>query len=95
MTHTTLSRHAQQRTGDRGISRVMIDAALAFGQKQRSDGSLYYIMTRRAVRDMLRVFQPDNPDRYRGLVVVCSPDKRTVITCFKNDNWTRKIRHKR
>ncbi len=90
-----LSLHAVKRSGARGITPQMIDAARAFGDRLRGDGSLYYFLGKRAQKRMLRVFRPDNPDAFLGLVVVCDPRDRTVITCYKNNKGPGRIRNKR
>jgi len=92
MTFDSITKHAANRALDRGITPSMLDAVYCFGDMIYAKGSLYYFMSGRAVRRMLRVFQPDNPDKYHGLVAVCDPVQGTLITCFKNRNWTKKIR---
>lgn len=90
-----LTDHVKKRAAARNISPAMFDAAFAFGDVLRTNGSLYYFMGKRAVKRMLKVYTPPNPDRYRGLVVVCDPLDLMVITAYKNINWPKKIHNKR
>ena len=91
----SLTRHALKRSAARGLSPQMIDAVRCFGDKVRADGSLYYFLGRRAHKRMMRVFRPDNPDAFLGLVLVCDPVSDTVITCYKNSKALKRIRDKR
>jgi len=90
-----ISKHAQSRHAMRGITPSMIDAAISFGDTFRSNGSLYYFLGDRARKRMLKVFKPQNPDKFLGLVVVCDPTGLNIITSYKNSGWPKQIRHKR
>ncbi len=89
------TKHLTKQAARRGITPIMLDAVKSFGDTLRADGSLYFFMGKRAVKRMLKVYQPRNPDRYLGLTLVCDPSGTQGITVYKNRNWPRAIRHKR
>lgn len=91
----TKSHHVQKVMLERGIDDLMIAAALEFGETVRAAGSLYYFLGKRALRRISKIFLPDNPEKWEGLVLVCDPENQLLITCFKNRNWLKKIKHKK
>ena len=87
--------HAQKMMLEKGINDLMISAAMEFGESIRAAGSLYYFLGKRAVKRLSKIFLPDHPERWEGLVLVCDPKGQMLITCFKNKNWLKRIRHKK
>jgi hypothetical protein len=78
----------------RNIPNVMIYAARYFGDRIYAKNSLYFFLGKKALKRLLKVFIPDNVDKWEGLVLVCDPKSETVITAFKNKNWLKRIKHK-
>lgn len=88
-----LTDHAIKRQSQRAISDTMILAVRSFGDKIYAKNSLYFFMSKRALKRMMKVFLPDNPDKWEGLTLVCDPKTETVITVFKNKRWLKKIKY--
>jgi len=85
--------HAKNRMDQRAISETMILAARYFGDKIYAHNTLYYFLGKRALKRLMKVFMPDNPDKWEGVTLVCDPKTGIVITAFKNKKWTKKIRY--
>jgi len=95
MNNTTISRHAHGRMQNRHINDVMIAAAREFGEKIYAQNSLYYFLGRRALKRLMQQFIQADADHWEGLTLVCDPVSGTLITCFRNKNWLKKIRPKK
>ena len=85
--------HAFQRQQHRGVSDIMIQAAVSFGDRIYAQNSLYYFLGRRALKRLQKLFIPSNPEKWEGIVLVCDPKSEKLITVFKNKNWMSKIRY--
>lgn len=85
--------HAFQKQQNRGISDMMIQAAISFGDRIYAQNSLYYFLGKRAVKRLQKLFIPNNPEKWEGLVLVCDPKTEALLTVFKNKNWLKKIRY--
>ena len=92
--NVTISNHALKRMQQRSIDELMIEAARCFGEKIYAKNSLYFFLGKRAMKRLLKVFRPQNPEKWEGLTVVCDPKSEKVLTVFKNKNWLKKIRSK-
>ncbi|MCD6373877.1 MAG: DUF4258 domain-containing protein [Caldisericaceae bacterium] len=92
--NVTISNHALKRMQQRSIDELMIEAARCFGEKIYAKNSLYFFLGKRAMKRLLKVFRPQNPEKWEGLTVVCDPKNEKVLTVFKNKNWLKKIRSK-
>ena len=90
----TKSHHAIKIMAERQINDLMIAAALEFGEVERAPGSLYYFLGKRAMKRLAKLYLPDQPERWEGLVLVCDPTAQILITCFKNKSWLGKMQHK-
>ena len=88
-----ITQHAAKRMNQRSISELMIIAARSFGDRIYAKNSLYYFMSKRAVKRMLEVFHPHNPEKWEGITVVCEPKTEAILTVFKNKKWPHKIRY--
>ncbi len=91
----TFTQHFFERAGQRGIDYLAIQAAINFGQVVYAKNSKYFFLGNRAMNKLLKVFRPHNPDKWQGIVVVFDTRKEMFVTCFKNRNWLKKIRHKK
>ncbi|MGD9488778.1 MAG: DUF4258 domain-containing protein [Calditrichaceae bacterium] len=89
----SISKHAAKRMRERNISEIMVSAAINFGERIYAKNSLYYFLGKKAVSKMQQLFLPDNPDKWQGVVIVCDSKSGTMLTCFKNKNWLKRIRH--
>ncbi|WP_456443054.1 hypothetical protein [Caldithrix abyssi] len=89
----TFTDHALRRKNQRAISDTMILAVRAFGDKIYAQNSLYFFMSKRALKRMMKTFRPDNPEKWEGLTLVCDPKTEKVLTVFKNKRWLKKIRY--
>jgi hypothetical protein len=78
----------------RGITRAMLDAAEIYGEKIYALNTLYFFLGKRAIQELTRLIQLDNPEKWEGITVAINPKTLEVITCFKNKQWLKKIRHK-
>lgn len=87
------TKHAQKKMQVRHIPELMIHAAYCFGEKIYAQNSLYFFMGYRAIQRMLKVYMPDNPDKWQGLTLVCDPKTHTLITVFKNRKWLKKVKY--
>lgn len=84
-----------ERINQRGIDWLAVEAALQFGESVFAKNSHYYFLGKRAIKRLMKVFVPDNPEKWEGLVVVYDTKKEKFVTCFKNKNWLKKIRYKK
>ena len=91
--NVTLTDHALKRQNQRSISDTMILAVRSFGDKIYAKNSLYYFMSKRALKRMMKVFLPDNPEKWEGITLVCDPKSEIVLTVFKNKKWLKKIKY--
>ncbi len=85
--------HAKDRMNQRSITETMILAARHFGDRIYADHTLYFFLGKRALKRMMQVFIPANPEKWEGLTLVCDPKTETIITVFKNKKWPKKIRY--
>ncbi len=77
----------------RGINKLMIEATLEFGDELPGKNSTYFFLGKRGLKRLMEIFIPQNPSKWEGLVVVYDVNKKCFITCFKNKNWPKNIRH--
>jgi hypothetical protein len=90
---TAMTKHFQQRMNDRGISQYMVDLALTFGQRIFAHKSLYVFVGARQLLKM-RACGHSVEDKMNGLTLVLNSSDRSLITCFKNRGWLKKVRQK-
>lgn len=81
-----ISRHADFRMDSRRICRTDVVVAIDYGRRCYVRGAVIYAMGRREVasckvRGMI-------VDKLQGLQVVCSPDDDTVITVYRNNDFS-------
>lgn len=88
------TQHFFERINQRGIDWLAVQAALLFGESVFAKDSHYYFLGKRAIKRLMKIFIPQNPEKWEGLVVVFDTKKNRFVTCFKNKNWLKKIRHK-
>ena len=89
----SFTKHALQKMQIRHVPDLMVYAAYCFGDKIYANNSLYYFMGYRGIGRMLKVYKPDNADKWQGLTLVCDPQTHTLITVFKNRKWLKKIKY--
>lgn len=89
----TFTAHALRRMNQRSIPRWWVDLALQFGQRIYAQNSLFVFVGKRQVRKMQQLGYY-GLDKLEGLTLVLDPKTKTMLTCFKNRQFTRKIRHK-
>jgi hypothetical protein len=82
-----ITKHADFRMGNRRIRRTDVAVALSYGRQCFIRGAVIYVMGRREVafcqaRGML-------VDQIQGLQVVCNADDDTVITVYRNNDFSR------
>ena len=86
--------HFFERINQRGIEWLAVQAALNFGESIYARNSQYYFLGKRGIQKLSKIYTPHNPEKWEGLVVVFDTKKQTFVTCFKNKNWLKKIKHK-
>lgn len=89
-----LTEHAMERSSQRGITSDMINAAFRFGQEIYAKSTLYYFIGKKQLRDIRKHLSVKNPENYEGITLVLDPKTNTVITCYRNKEWLKKIRYK-
>ena len=81
-----LTGHAASRMGSRRISQDDVSDVISYGRCYHVRGAVVYALGHREAelcrRDGLR------PDRIEGLQVVCSPEDDTVITVYRNNDFS-------
>lgn len=81
-----LSSHAGSRMGSRRISHDDVAAVMSYGRTYHVRGAVIYALGRQEAaicrKDGLR------PDRIEGLQVVCAPEDNTVITVYRNNDFS-------
>lgn len=86
-----LSRHAEIRGQQRGISNTHLKLLAAFGQTERRPGNATAVfMDKKGIRELEQVLREGLQalDKLRGQVVLLAADS-TVITCY---HQTKKVR---
>jgi len=83
-----------ERINQRGIDWLAVQAALNFGESIFARDSRYFFLGKKAIQRLKKTYVPKNPEKWEGLVVVYDTKKEKFVTCFKNKNWLKKIRHK-
>ncbi|HIJ81424.1 MAG TPA: DUF4258 domain-containing protein [Desulfuromonadales bacterium] len=81
-----LSRHAGSRMGSRRISQDDVATVMSYGRTYHVRGAVIYALGRREAE----VCRTDglHPDRIEGLQVVCAPQDNTVITVYRNNDFS-------
>lgn len=82
-----LTGHASERMTSRRISSEDVAAVMSYGRCYYVRGAIVYALGERDVRQC-RV-DGYNADRIKGLQVVCSPDNNSVITAYRNNDFSR------
>ncbi|MBV5330282.1 MAG: DUF4258 domain-containing protein [Chlorobium sp.] len=81
-----LSNHAGSRMGSRCISQVDVANVMSYGRTYHVRGAVIYALGRHEAetcrKDGLR------PDRIEGLQVVCAAQDNTVITVYRNNDFS-------
>jgi len=85
-----LTTHARERMNQRGITLEMVEWALRIGQRIYARNSLYIFLGKRALRKLGKM-----AEKWEGLTLVLDPRSKTLLTCFKNRCWIKKIHHKK
>lgn len=91
MTMLQLTHHVLLRMNARRISAEAFHIAMQYGRKIYTDGSLYYFLGRNELNRMSWL-TPDDREHWEGITIVSDPKNSVVLTCFKNKNFTRRIR---
>ena len=81
-----LSAHAQQRMGQRRIPEDTVIAVLTYGRVVYSRGAQVFALGRREVRRLAQ-HGLDLSD-HEGIQVICSPDGSTVVTLYKDHDFS-------
>lgn len=89
-----LSAHALKRMYQRGIARWQVELALRHGKRVYAQGGLFVFLGRRQLEKIRPEIGPRWTERLEGLTLVLDPRSRMLLTCFKNRDFLRKIRHK-
>lgn len=90
----TFTPHFFERINQRGIDWLAVQAALQFGDVHYAQNSKYYFLGKKAMQKLLKVYRPDNPEKWQGLVLVFDTRAGVFKTCFKNPGWLKKMRYK-
>ncbi|GAB4380748.1 MAG: hypothetical protein Kow0042_31000 [Calditrichia bacterium] len=90
MSHITITDHALKRMAQRGFSKADVYLALMVGQKIYAQDTLYYFLGKRQLATFGNL-----SERLEGLTLVIDPGSNTLLTVYRNRNWTKKIRHKK
>ena len=81
-----LSNHAGSRMGSRRISHDDVATVMSYGRTYHVRGAVVYALGRHEAevcrKDGLR------SDRIEGLQVVCAPEDNTVITVYRNNDFS-------
>lgn len=81
-----LSNHADSRMGSRRISQNDVANVMSYGRTFHVRGAVIYALGRHEAelcrKDGLR------PDRIEGLLVVCAAQDNTVITVYRNNDFS-------
>lgn len=85
------SQHAMKRCQQRGICRRAIALALVYGTYEFRQGMVFRVVRDCDIPDSLGV---RDRERLRHLVVVLDESERELITCYRNDRASRRIRRK-
>ena len=81
-----LSNHASSRMGSRRISNDDVATVMSYGRAYYVRGAVVYAVGRREA-EMCRK-EGLRSDRIQGLQVVCNPDDNTVITVYRNNDFS-------
>lgn len=81
-----LTGHAASRMGSRRISHDDVVAVMSYGRCCHVRGAVIYALGHREAE----MYRKDGlcPDRIEGLQVVCAPDNDTVITAYRNNDFS-------
>jgi hypothetical protein len=83
------SRHSLKRLSQRGISKSIVQMVVANGNVIFKQGLKFYYVTKK----QMKYFGPAIQKELNNLVVIMSLDN-TVITCYKNRNAVKRVKHK-
>ncbi len=86
-----LTQHVLLRMNARRIPQEAFDIALQYGRKIYAQNSLYFFLGRKELQ-RISWLAPDDREHFEGITIVCDPKHAVVLTCFKNKNFTRRIR---
>ena len=81
-----LSKHAGSRMGSRCISPDDVANVISYGRTYHVRGAVIYALGRHEAE----ICRTDGvrPDRIEGLQVVCAPADNTVITVYRNNDFS-------
>jgi hypothetical protein len=82
-----ITQHAKSRMGDRGIRHTYVEMVLSYGRQCFVRGAVIYAMGRREVAFCQG--KGITVDQIKGLQVVCNQDDNTVITVYRNNDFSR------
>ena len=86
-----LSRHAEVRCRQRGISTSAMELVLDFGSRIYSGGALFCFM---ADKDMPGQIPPQVQERLRGITLILNLQNYEVMTVYRNRKALREIKRK-
>ena len=87
-----LTRHAEQRMGQRHITLRDLELVMQFGRELRAAGTIFFFFGRKEIPEQLR--SDSKVTRLEGTVVVVSSDGAAIITTYKNREGICDIRRK-
>lgn len=87
--------HLLKQIEKHGIDYLMIAAAIEFGEILRAPGSVYYFLGKKGLKRLMKIFTPNNPEKWEGVTVVYDTARDCFITGYKNKNWPKKIRNRK
>jgi|GEM_PF-699324 len=79
-----LTLHARKRMDQRGITLEAVELALRVGRKIYARGAKYYVIGKKEIKRYGRYYP--GLKRLDGLQLVCSPERGTIITLYRNPN---------
>lgn len=80
------SAHAKLRMKQRGIPREAIDTALLYGRMHFQKGAVHFLIGTKEIERHRR--HAPRIERYNGIRVVCASDSGTIITAYRNPNFS-------
>lgn len=82
-----LSNHADSRMGSRRISTDDVVTVMSYGRTYHVRGAVVYALGRHEAEICRK--EGLRPDRIEGLQVVCASGDNTVITVYRNNDFSR------
>ncbi|MDD2367056.1 MAG: DUF4258 domain-containing protein [Desulfuromonadaceae bacterium] len=81
-----LSNHAGSRMATRHISQDDVATVMSYGRTYYVRGAVIYALGRREAEDCRK--DGLHPERIEGLQVVCASESNTVITVYRNNDFS-------